>query len=126
MNARLQLVVACLFMILGATACERKILPKEYYELKSPEEREEAKRQAEEDAYAAIPEIPTIGEMRNWEAADGQSGVEGEMIKLEDGRVHIKLKYGGESAIPLARLSAADQEYAKQTAAQHGGEKKKK
>jgi hypothetical protein len=121
MSSRLLVAVILLVAVVCLSGCEnRKILPEEYYHLKSAEERESDERQAEADAAAALPKIPTIGEERTWTAADGGSTVEGAMIKLENGRVHIKLKKGGESAIPLARLSEADQQYANETAAKHG------
>lgn len=100
--------------------CGREILPEEYYKYKSQEERERAREQAEREAYEAAPQIPVIGPMRTWTTPSGDSSVEGALIKVEGDRVWIRVKNGTSAGIPMARLSEADQQYAKETAAKFG------
>ena len=123
MKSRLILSLFCVLAVALLSSCQRRILPDEYYNIKSAEEREQDKLDAEKDAKAALPEIATLGEMRTWNASSGGSTVEGAMLALKDGYVWIQLKNGGTSGIPLGRLSEADQQYAKETAAKHGGAK---
>ncbi|HEY5310884.1 MAG TPA: trypsin-like peptidase domain-containing protein [Pirellulales bacterium] len=53
-------------------------------------------------------------EFRTWSAAVGAFRVEAEFIDLHDGVVRLRLKDGSQRAVPLERLSAADQQYAQQ------------
>ena len=54
------------------------------------------------------------GELRTWKSATGTFSTEAELLETTaDGAVRLKKKDGKEIKVPLDRLSAADQEYAR-------------
>lgn len=123
MKTRLYLSVAVLFGLLLLGGCgERRILPDSAYE--PPKSKQEVQKEAEkeeEEALESVPKVETIGEVRTWTTPDGTSRIEGEMISLKDGYVDILRTTGEVTAIPVERLSEADQKYAKETAAKAAG-----
>lgn len=60
-------------------------------------------------------------EFRTWSAAIGNYHVEAELIELRDGVVHLRLKDGSQRAVPLEKLSTADQQFARGQAAKLAG-----
>jgi hypothetical protein len=119
------LPVVLLAGLLLLSACERRILPDSSYKPAKSKKQVQKEAQAEEaEAVAAIPKVKTIGEMRAWTTPGGASRVEGAMIALKDERVELLAKNGSIIAIPLDRLSPADQQYAKDTAAKAPAGKK--
>lgn len=114
--SRLPVVLLAGLLLLGA--CERRILPDSAYEPPKSKRQIQKEAQTEEaDAVASMPKVETLGEMRTWTAPGGGSRVEGKLIGLKDGRVELLAKNGTIMAIPLDRLSQADQQYAQATAA---------
>jgi S1-C subfamily serine protease len=63
------------------------------------------------------------GEMRTWTSASGSFSTEAELLEVTaDGSVRLKRKDGREITVPLDKLSAADQEFARsQAPASPGG-----
>ena len=53
----------------------------------------------------------TLGEIRTWSGATGDSKIEGELFEVKGSSVVIRLKNGDRTTIPLQMLSAADQAY---------------
>ncbi len=54
----------------------------------------------------------TLGEeLRTWTSRDGKYSMEGEFLKLQGGKVHLRRKDGKEIEVPLSRLSAADRQW---------------
>ena len=54
--------------------------------------------------------------LRTWTDATGKFKVEAEFLGLTDGQVKLRRKDGREVALPLARLSPADQQAAQKLA----------
>ena len=52
-------------------------------------------------------------QMRTWTDATGKFTVEGELVDLQSGKVHLKRADGRVITVALEQLSAADQEFAK-------------
>jgi hypothetical protein len=59
---------------------------------------------------AAKPRTAAAGETRTWTDITGKFSREAEFLKLEDGQVHIRLKGGKETKIPLKELSKKDRD----------------
>ena len=51
---------------------------------------------------------------RNWKDKSGKFSVDAEFVKLQNGLVHLRRADGKESKVPLARLSPADQTFARE------------
>ena len=60
---------------------------------------------------AAKPRTAAAGETRTWTDITGKFSREAEFLKLEDGQVHIRLKGGKETKIPLKELSKKDRDW---------------
>jgi len=60
---------------------------------------------------AAKPGPAAAGETRTWTDITGKFSREAEFLKLEDGQVHIRLKGGKETKIPLKELSKKDRDW---------------
>ncbi len=58
---------------------------------------------------------------RKWTDVTGKYSVEAEFVELKDGQVRLRKPDGQVITVPLEKLSAADQEHAKQQAAQPHG-----
>ncbi len=101
-----------LVWLLATAGCTRKLLPEEYYDPKTKAERPQRPK-----IEVEAEQIKTIGPMRTWTNRTGESKVEGAMISLEGDRVWILRKDGIKQGMPLELLSEADQQYARQTAA---------
>ena len=63
----------------------------------------------------------TAGETRTWTDITGKFSREAEFLKLEDGQVHIRLKGGKETKIPLKELSKKDRDWVRNAGAATGG-----
>ena len=60
------------------------------------------------------------GEMRTWTDITGKFSREAEFLKLEDGQVHLRLKGGKETKIPLKELSKKDRDWVRNEGAAKG------
>ena len=60
---------------------------------------------------AKKPGPAAAGETRTWTDITGKFSREAEFLKLEDGQVHIRLKGGKETKIPLKELSKKDRDW---------------
>ena len=60
------------------------------------------------------------GETRTWTDITGKFSREAEFLKLEDGQVHIRLKGGKETKIPLKELSKKDRDWVRARGAAAG------
>jgi hypothetical protein len=60
---------------------------------------------------AAKPGPAAAGETRTWTDITGKFSREAEFLKLEDGQVHIRLKGGKKTKIPLKELSKKDRDW---------------
>jgi hypothetical protein len=60
------------------------------------------------------------GETRTWTDITGKFSREAEFLKLEDGQVHLRLKGGKETKIPLKELSKKDRDWVRNSAAAAG------
>ncbi|MHB8901823.1 MAG: SHD1 domain-containing protein [Thermoguttaceae bacterium] len=74
---------------------------------------------------ASQPSAPALDaapadEIRTWTDITGQFKVEGALVELRQGQVSLRSAEGGLVAVPLERLSAADQDYVKKAAAEKG------
>ena len=58
-------------------------------------------------------------ELRTWTDASGKYRVEGSMERFADGKVHLKRADGTVVAVPLGKLSKADQQHVRQQLSQH-------
>ena len=61
------------------------------------------------------------GETRTWTDITGKFSREAAFLKLEDGQVHIRLKGGKETKIPLKELSKKDRDWVRNEGAAKGG-----
>lgn len=57
-------------------------------------------------------------QVRRWTDVTGKYSVEAELVDFKDGRVHLRKADGQVVAVPLEKLSAADQEHVRQAARQ--------
>lgn len=62
----------------------------------------------------------TAGETRTWTDITGKFSREAEFLKLEDGQVHLRLKGGKETKIPLKELSKKDRDWVRNSAGAAG------
>ncbi len=69
---------------------------------------------------AAKPGAATAGETRTWTDITGKFSREAEFLKLEDGQVHLRLKGGKETKIPLKELSKKDRDWVRKGGAAKG------
>ncbi len=120
MSAR-WVLASVLLLGVWAVGCERRVLPDHMY---LPEAERRAKMRAEQEVDLAVKKVEPIGPSREWTADDGQSTIEGALIKVEDGRAYLLQENGQTAAIPLGKLSEADRRYAEETAGKGGGGEK--
>jgi hypothetical protein len=69
---------------------------------------------------AAKPGPAAAGETRTWTDITGKFSREAEFLKFEDGQVHIRLKGGKETKIPLKELSKKDRDWVRNEGATKG------
>ena len=69
---------------------------------------------------AKKPGPAAAGETRTWTDITGKFSREAEFLKLEDGQVHIRLKGGKETKIPLKELSKKDRDWVRNEGAAKG------
>jgi hypothetical protein len=63
---------------------------------------------------------PAAGETRTWTDITGKFSREAEFLKLEEGQVHLRLKGGKETKIPLKELSKKDRDWVRNGGAAKG------
>ena len=61
-------------------------------------------------------EEPMTPELRTWTDVSGKHRIEATLLKVDGPTVHLRRADGRELAMPLAKLSTADQTYARQHA----------
>jgi thiol-disulfide isomerase/thioredoxin len=58
----------------------------------------------------------TVAEVRTWKSADGNFTVQAELLAVQDGSIRLRKDDGTELTVPLAKLSTADRQFAKENA----------
>lgn len=69
---------------------------------------------------ASPPAVPSEAEPRTWTDITGKFSREGVFLKLEDGKVHLRLSSGKETRIPLKELSKKDRDWVRANGAPKG------